>query len=535
MKKLLVLLLLITGVNAELHYERTEYGFSEICDYYTIIPFKDMIASTPKIVKRNLIHGEILDDRWEYLIEKEKEIEILHYKEKCERVERWVFDEITNKSEYKNVTDCRYFVEFIERKKVKIQKWEKHQVWDFKLGEPVFVRYCAKIRREHIPKRGWVIEVDNIPYFNKVEYPEYVWWNSTYKYRRLIDCSNITDRFPLVINGSGGFDLGCGKNIVWTYCSGVGTALYYNNCSDYVVANDTDQLPMEVERGNGTSYNPTQIWDNTTVLVQHLEENPTGDPPQMIDSSQYGNNGTTYGSMTSDDQVDGKIDGSLDFDGSDDYVDCGSDSSLDIINGSVEVWIQPNVIEDGRSIVRKNLDTKEGYALWFNWNYLYYELRDGNYNIVGFAKVPYNTLTAGQWYQIVGTHESNGKIRLYINGELKDEEDVSGTVGFSGDHLRIGAGWNVNEPFNGTIDEVRIYNRALSAEEINMSYQNAIGTTGFGNLKIKEVYPTTTTINYLTKEYFTEYMEKKSLVSSIPVHFYILLFIMFIITIYALW
>jgi len=89
--------------------------------------------------------------------------------------------------------------------------------------------------------------------------------------------------------------------------------------------------------------------------------------------------------------------------------------------------------------------------------------------------------------------------------------------------------------FNGTIDEVRIYNRALSPEEINMSYQNAIGTRGFGNLKIKEVYPTTTTINYLTKEYFTEYMEKKSLVPSIPVHFYILLFIMFIITIYALW
>ena len=46
---------------------------------------------------------------------------------------------------------------------------------------------------------------------------------------------------------------------------------------------------------------------------------------------------------------------------------------------------------------------------------------------------------------------------------------------------------------------------------------------------------TTTTINYLTKDDFINYMEKKSLVPSFPVHFYILIFIMFIITIYALW
>jgi len=214
MKKIFFMIILLMGiVNAELHYERTEYGFSEICDYYTIIPSKDMIASTPKIVRRNIIHGKILDDRWEYLIEKEKEVEIPHYKTKCEIIKKWS----ENESKYKFVNECYKYLDYIEYKTIKIPVWEKHKTWKFKLGKPVTVKYCAKVKREYVPDRGWTIEVDNIPYFNKVEYPEYVWWNSSYTYKRPINCSNMNDKFPIVINGSGGFNLGCGKQdlLLW--------------------------------------------------------------------------------------------------------------------------------------------------------------------------------------------------------------------------------------------------------------------------------------------------------------------------------
>jgi len=146
--------------------------------------------------------------------------------------------------------------------------------------------------------------------------------------REEIDCSNMDDYVPIVINGSNGFAIDGEKQIVWTYCSGASNYLYYNNYSDYLVANSTTQLPHEVEFGNGTSYNPTSVWNSNYKMVQHLQEDPSGSAPQVIDSTTNLNNGTSGGTMTSGDQITGKIDGSLDFDGSDDYVNVTVDNTI---------------------------------------------------------------------------------------------------------------------------------------------------------------------------------------------------------------
>ncbi|HLC01103.1 MAG TPA: DUF2341 domain-containing protein, partial [Candidatus Bathyarchaeia archaeon] len=65
------------------------------------------------------------------------------------------------------------------------------------------------------------------------------------------------------------------------------------------------------------------VWDSYYVGVWHLKENPAGTAPQMQDSTSYNNDGTSAGSMTSGDQVTAKINGGLDFDGSNDEITGG--------------------------------------------------------------------------------------------------------------------------------------------------------------------------------------------------------------------
>ena len=80
----------------------------------------------------------------------------------------------------------------------------------------------------------------------------------------------------------------------------------------------------------GTKESPEEVWRNQYQGVWHLGDDPSGTlpAPQIGDSTYNSNDGTTYGSMTQGDQVSGLIGNALEFDGSNDYVDCGDTASL---------------------------------------------------------------------------------------------------------------------------------------------------------------------------------------------------------------
>ncbi|MFW9964736.1 MAG: LamG-like jellyroll fold domain-containing protein, partial [Candidatus Sifarchaeia archaeon] len=75
-----------------------------------------------------------------------------------------------------------------------------------------------------------------------------------------------------------------------------------------------------------------EVWKNRYQGVWHLGNDPSYvlPVPQITDSGYYGNDGTTYGSMTQDDRVLGQIGNALDFDGSNDYIDCGNTTPLTV-------------------------------------------------------------------------------------------------------------------------------------------------------------------------------------------------------------
>jgi hypothetical protein len=76
-----------------------------------------------------------------------------------------------------------------------------------------------------------------------------------------------------------------------------------------------------------------------------------------------------------------------------------------------------------------------------------------------------NSWTAGTWYHIAGTYD-DFKLKIYVNGILQNTLCQQGTQrATSGFYFGNGSGsWSV--PFDGKIDDVRIYDSALSADEI---------------------------------------------------------------------
>ena len=93
--------------------------------------------------------------------------------------------------------------------------------------------------------------------------------------------------------------------------------------------------------GNGTAGNQqdaANVWDANYKGVWHLKEDPSGGAPQMKDSTSSPIHGTSNGTMTSGDQVAGKIDGSLDFDGSDDLINLGNSTDFDVANVTLSAW-----------------------------------------------------------------------------------------------------------------------------------------------------------------------------------------------------
>lgn len=187
----------------------------------------------------------------------------------------------------------------------------------------------------------------------------------------------------------------------------------------------------------------------------------------VTDSSGRGNTGTVSGMATTSAIAAGKIGQALKFDGSNDFVD-GSDISSYFGNqaATFSLWIK----------LAKHTptdNTKTGFATLNNSSAnSHYPWTDGLIYNGTFRTVRVDSITSlvtdrTRWTHVVITRDSNAW-RLYENGQLTTSQ-AAGT-------WQIGTNWDVGKStdgyyVDGSIDDVRIYNRALSASEITRLYQ----------------------------------------------------------------
>jgi prepilin-type N-terminal cleavage/methylation domain-containing protein len=191
----------------------------------------------------------------------------------------------------------------------------------------------------------------------------------------------------------------------------------------------------------------------------------------VCDTSGYGNHGTFYGDTHF---VDSDIEGyALSFDGTEDYIDCGNDASLNVPTEiTIESWVKFSHVIGTQMIISKRAEwsTPSGYSLIFDYTTVNgIEVR-GRVN--NYARALNAGLIADTWYHIVGILSDNGlKNKIYING-INQTTNVSTSEPLENNtsNLYLGSRPGLNSFFSGLVDDVRIYSEALPSTEIQKHY-----------------------------------------------------------------
>lgn len=179
------------------------------------------------------------------------------------------------------------------------------------------------------------------------------------------------------------------------------------------------------------------------------------------DSSIYGNYGTPQNGATVSKDV-------VELDGSNDYVTCGSGSSLGLSEKmSVVAWIKSGTTSGYQFIVNRYTYPKGWYLAITPYRLLCFIVCDPDWRgVVSSTAIPTN-----KWTCVACTYQKNtgGGMRLYINGVYNNSyhTGTSGIVYETSKDVRIGCqSGSLSYPFKGSTDEVMIFNRVLEPWEI---------------------------------------------------------------------
>jgi hypothetical protein len=186
------------------------------------------------------------------------------------------------------------------------------------------------------------------------------------------------------------------------------------------------------------------------------------------DTSGNGNDGTFNGDPQ---WVPGYYGYALEFDGAGDFLDCGEDASLQISDAvTVSAWIKVAVQGADHKVGGNQDGANGGYKMSVYNDKIEFEIRTfGNSAVLNRSVAGGTVLEVDVWYHVVGVYSlADGYIRTYVNGELDRELLTTEALGVSPGALMIGC-----EPFssgqynfNGVMDDIRVYNHALTEGEI---------------------------------------------------------------------
>ena len=200
----------------------------------------------------------------------------------------------------------------------------------------------------------------------------------------------------------------------------------------------------------------------------------------MTDASGLGNHGTIAGATWA---TNGRYGKALYFNGVSAWVTIPDASSLDLTTGmTLEAWVySPVTPENWRSVLVKEGSGNAPYYLYASSSNARGPAGGGF--IGGSDQIVYGgtSLQAKTWTHLAVTSDGTTQ-RLYVNGVQVASRAQSGTMPVSTGAMRIGGNSIWGEYFKGRIDEVRVYNRALTASQIQADMNTPIGSAGTTNV-----------------------------------------------------
>ncbi len=231
-----------------------------------------------------------------------------------------------------------------------------------------------------------------------------------------------------------------------------------------------------------TAYDSSGKGNNGTITIGAYGTNTSLGTCDSGTGSEAWNNGTT-----------GKFNYSLDFDGSDDYINMGNPASglydfSTVVDFSISAWVKTSGDSQEQTIMDKRQSDGVGYVVYVDTSgrvnsYLY-----GSYGFPGASGYTTATVDDGNWHFIVATYDRSANMNIYIDGVLDPQAttDISSEVGniSNSGNLIIGDG---NQgvtgastlEFKGQLDDVKLYNYVLTPQQIQND-MNQGGAIRFG-------------------------------------------------------
>jgi len=167
----------------------------------------------------------------------------------------------------------------------------------------------------------------------------------------------------------------------------------------------------------------------------------------------------------------GRVGGGLVLDGVDDRVRVADSPSLSITGQglTLEAWVKPDTVSGYRVLVHKEghytlalADGRLTYADSVTWSY----------DTMGY----YGSVPMGEWSHVAVTFDGS-VVRYYVNGALVGTKARAGSLTDNSQPVCLGAYACNSCRLDGILDEVVVYNRALTASEVQARYQEGLGPT----------------------------------------------------------
>lgn len=266
------------------------------------------------------------------------------------------------------------------------------------------------------------------------------------------------------------------------------------------------ELNLDTVKWNWNNTNYT-IFDSSLVLFYNFDNRSAlGENDTLVkDLSKYGNNGTVYGGTNITWTPNGKYNGAFNFSGGVNYIDLDSNENLleTESNYSFCTWFytketdRQGIVSDRRSLNDVNY-TFFGLS---STNKVYLECKN---DATATKVLSYDTIGLNEWYHICGIFDSSG-LRIYINGSLDNSSTGNCVYNKTNAYtVKVGSYYDFSSTYatNGSIDNLMIWNRSLSNNEISMLYKTSLtkyNSTNWGlnvtNLSIRNENLSTTNLN----------------------------------------